>query len=421
MPSREKRELRRERNSGVLPMLIVILMLVAELLVFMLINSDPLGKQEQEKALVAAYPENPSFVEQKAVTAQPLVIVEGEKSEATPTPVPEVTPTLAPAVTDAPVQENANRLIPTPAPGDYYLPVFDRALRTKNDEMMIAITVDDCHKAEVMNEIVAIANNYDVKLTLFPTGEALMNEDLQDGFRTCVRKYGFELENNTFNHKPDYALTNGELAMQIWKQSIAASYAVGRDYTQHFYRPVKHGSEFDQRTHFYLRKMNYLGIGSYTHSYQDQTLEELVATLENGNIYQFDMTQKSMALFEPFIQVASDKGYKMVTMNTLFGLGENHIGNDLTIDQQTLVTLDDYTPTYFDLKLYSRASWVFNVQRRLQELGYLSDKGIVADGLYGPNTSIAVSEFQAKIGVAATGNADVYTQERLFASDAPAK
>lgn len=421
MPSREKRELRRERGSGVLPMLIVILILVAALLVFMLVNSDPFGENEQEKGLVAAYPENPSFVEQKAVTAQPLVIVEGEKADATPTPVPEITPTPAPEITEAPADENANRLIPTPAPGDYYLPVFDRALRTQSDEMMIAITVDDCNKAEVMNQIVAIANNYDVKLTLFPTGEALMNEDLQDGFQTCVRKYGFELENNTFNHKADYTLTNGELAMQIWKQGIAASYAIGRDYTQHFYRPVKHGSEYDQRTHFYLRKLDYLGIGSYTHSYQDQTLDELVDTLENGNIYQFDMTQKSMALFEPFIQAVSDKGYRMVTMNELFGLEENEIGNDLTIDEQTLVTLDDYSPTYFDLKLNCRAAWVYNVQRRLQELGYLSGEGIVADGLYGPNTSIAVSEFQAKIGVAATGNADVYTQERLFASDAPAK
>ena len=44
---------------------------------------------------------------------------------------------------------------------------------------------------------------------------------------------------------------------------------------------------------------------------------------------------------------------------------------------------------------------------------------IAADGIYGPSTSIAVSAFQAKVGLPATGNADVATQERLFASDAP--
>ena len=82
MPSREKRELRRERSGGVLPILIVILLLVAGLLVFMLINS--LKSEPQEEPLVANYPENPSFVEQKAVTPQPLVIAEGEKASATP-------------------------------------------------------------------------------------------------------------------------------------------------------------------------------------------------------------------------------------------------------------------------------------------------------------------------------------------------
>ena len=422
MPSREKRELRRERSSGVLPVLIVILLLVAALLVFMLINSNPLEKEPQEKALVANYPENPSFVEQNTVTTQPLVIAEGDKAAATATPVPEVTPTPAP-VSDGEVQqpaEEVNRLLPTPMPGDYYLPVCDRALRTPSDEMMIAITVDDCHKADVMNQIVAIARRYDVKLTLFPRGDALMDPALQEGFNMCVTQFGYQLENHTHNHKPDYTLSNGELAMQIWKQGIAASYVTGRDYTQHFYRPVKHGSEVDQRTHFYLNKLGYVGIASYTHSYVDNTVEELAKTLKNGNIYQFDMTQKSMAVFEGFIQAASDKGYRMVTMNTLFGLEEDVIGDTLTIDQQTLVSMDDYTATYFDLKINDRAAWVYNIQRRLKDLGYLKGEDVVADGLYGPKTSVAVSEFQARVGLPATGNADVATQEKLFASDAPA-
>ncbi|MBQ3574449.1 MAG: peptidoglycan-binding protein, partial [Clostridia bacterium] len=384
------------------------------------VNSDPLEKK-QEKGLVAAYPENPSFVEQKQVTAQPLVIAEGEKAAVTATPVPEITPTPAPEITAEPVQEGANRLLPTPLPGEHYLPICDRALRTPSDQMMIAITVDDCSKAEVMNEIVAIARKYDVALTLFPTGEALMNESLQEGFRMCVNKYGYQLENHTHNHKPDYTLSNGELAMQIWKQGIAASYVVGRDYTQHFYRPVKHGSEVDQRTHFYLRKLGYVGIGSYTYSYVDNTVEELAATLENGNIYQFDMTQKSMAVFEGFIQAACDKGYKLVTMNELFGLEQDVVGSSLTIDQQTLVTMDDYSITYFDLKLNDRASWVYNIQRRLIDLGYIDGELNQADGLYGPKTSMAVSEFQANVGLPATGNADIATQEKLFSSDAPAR
>ena len=160
-------------------------------------------------------------------------------------------------------------------------------------------------------------------------------------------------------------------------------------------------------------------MASYTHSYKGMTAEQLIDTLENGNIYQFDMTEKSMEVFEPFIQEASRKGYKLVTMNRLFGLNENVGGDRLTIDEQTLPTMDDYVSTYYDLKLNYRTNAVYSLQARLAELGYLTDEAAKPDGLYGSNTSIAVSAFQAKIGEAATGNATVATQERLFALNAP--
>ena len=37
----------------------------------------------------------------------------------------------------------------------------------------------------------------------------------------------------------------------------------------------------------------------------------------------------------------------------------------------------------------------------------------------GSSTAAALSAFQAKLGMAATGAADVLTQEKLFADDAP--
>ena len=145
--------------------------------------------------------------------------------------------------------------------------------------MMIAITVDDCSDPEVLSQIVEIARKYNAMLTLFPTGEALMKEDMADGFRTCVLRYGYELENHTYSHKGEYKLSNGELALQLWKQSIAASYVVGKDYEQHFYRPYFDNSKYDQRTHFFIRKLGYAGVASYTHSYKGMTAEQLIDTL----------------------------------------------------------------------------------------------------------------------------------------------
>ncbi|MGN0185360.1 MAG: peptidoglycan-binding protein [Aristaeellaceae bacterium] len=422
MPSREKRAMRRRRGYGVLSALIVILMLVAAALVVILVNG---GAQIDAPSDLAIRPNATDFVDAGSATSAPLVLgADLQTSQAQlpqqsvePVETGEVEPVAEPEPTAA--QSGGNRLVPEPLEGDYFLPIFDRALRTPDDEAMIAITVDDCNDPEVLSQIVEIARRYDAMLTLFPTGEALMSEGMAEGFRTCVLRYGYELENHSYSHKKEYQLSNGELALQLWKQSIAASYVVGKDYEQHFYRPYYDNSKYDQRTHFFINKLGYAGVASYTYSYKGMTAEQLIDTLENGNIYQFDMTEKSMEVFETFIQTASRKGYKLVTMNKLFGLNENVVGDRLTIDTQTLPAMDDYVSTYYDLKLNYRTNAVYSLQARLAELGYLTDEAAKPDGLYGSNTSIAVSAFQAKIGEAATGNATVNTQERLFALNAP--
>lgn len=422
MPSREKRARRRQRGSAVLPALIVIVALIAASLTVVLINSDPIGDHDSSR-LPFAYPEKPNFVEQKNSTAAPLVLgvevtMQPQQYVSGPTATPQPTEE---AVVDVETEVEKNRFIPEVIQGDYFLPVFDRALRTPDDEAMIAVTIDDCNKAEVMSAILEISRRYNAKLTLFPTGEALMTPGMTDGFKTCVRSYKYQLENHSYSSKAEYKLSSSELAIQLWKQSIAASYAVGRDYKQHFYRPYNKNSAYDQRTHYYAGKLGYEGIATYTHSYDEfKTIDEMVDSLGNGKIYRFDMTDDSMALFEMFVAESSRKGYKLVTMNELFGLDENLVGDQLTIDQQTLITMEDYIPTYYDLKLNYRTNAVYALQSRLMILGYLTGEDVKADGIYGPSTSIAVSAFQAKVGIPATGNACVLTQEKLFATDAPA-
>ena len=56
-------------------------------------------------------------------------------------------------------------------------------------------------------------------------------------------------------------------------------------------------------------------------------------------------------------------------------------------------------------------AYIVFLQNRLIELGYLYDS---ADGYYGDNTQQAVREFQKSNGIAETGVADPYTQQRLF-------
>ena len=426
MPNRKKRARRREGGAGaILPALIVIVSLAAIALMVVLFYSNPLSV-ERSNSLPYHYGDL-NFTEPSDATAAPLVL----GTTATPEPTedvssgalePTATPDAVPNDVEIDGENGENRLIPTPMPGDYFLPIFDKALRTPDDRPMIAITVDGCDDVDALTKILNVAQYYDVKLTLFPSGDSLMK--LASGFRSCVGTFHYEIENCAYDPtKRDYTLSSGEMALQIWRQSIATSYAITRDYQQHFYRPRTKESVYDQRTHFFIRKLGFLGIASYTHSYRDHTLDSLVSSLENGNIYQFDMSDKSMEMFETFISEASRKGYAMVTMNDLFGLEENTISNVLTINQQTLPEMTDYVPTYYDLKLNYRTNAVYSLQGRLMNLGYLmptlENMNVKADGIYGSDTSVAVSAFQARVGIVATGNADVETQQKLFSADAP--
>lgn len=437
MPNRKKRALRREGGPGaLLSALIVLFSLVALALILVLVYSKPYEVQRGDK-LPYSYSGALVFSGAEESDSEPLVLgsaatptptQEGSAVQAAPSPSPSPSPeaaeSAAPEETEGEESaggEEENRLIPTPYPGEYFLPVFDRALRTPDDRAMIAITVDGCDNPDKMTQILRSAERYNAKLTLFPTGEALMK--LASGFRSCVSNLHYEIENCTYDAKKrDYTLSTGELALQLWRQSIAASYAMTRDYQQHFYRPYNLASAHDQRTHFYLRKQGLLGIAGYTYSYKDHDLDFLVHSLENGNIYQFDMSDESLALFDSFLGEANKRGYEMVTMNELFDLDSNAISDRLTINQQTLPGMDDYVPSYYDLRLNDRSSAVYTLQARLMGLGYLTAKPgqkLMADGIYGAETSVAVSAFQAKVGIIATGNATIETQEKLFSQDAP--
>lgn len=425
MPSREKRARRRNRGSGLLTALIIIVALIAAALIALLIRTNPFAPKVKNDPLPVSYPVEPNFVEQAKVTPAPLVLTVGTpRATAVPTPTPE--PTAAPDAETGDIsaqQDRLNRLCPTAEPGDYFLPVFNKANRTPNDERMIALTIDKCDIASVMAQYATVAERYDAQLTLFPTGDALTNAKMTPYFRLFAQEFGYQLENFTYNKKDDYKLSDGELALQMWRQNITVSYIMGGDYEQHFYRPTNLYAACDQRTHYMMNEMGLMGIGGYTYNYDGQSIESLMENLENGNIYRFDMSQKSLNLFTQFIDYANRKGYRCVTMNELFGLNRDVVSPNLTLDQQILPTFEGYTPTYYDLELNDRSQAVIRLQERLGALDYLRGKTkndpYVPDGLYGSKTSIAVSEFQAKVGLPATGNANVATQIALFAKDAP--
>ena len=333
---------------------------------------------------------------------------------ATPTPAPDVTPTPRPRQMLENGEDTA-QLRPT-AIGEGMLPIFKKA---NTNNKVIAITLDECSDIKLMESFVKLARHYDAKLTLFPTGEAIMKNGMGTLLKTCLTQDGFEIENRGYSEMARlYQYVDSLMVQEIWKQSIALNFVLGARYQPHFYRLYGGLGETDPRTHAYLKQQGYLGIAHWTTSCTGMDPENIPDKLTPGGIYAFRCSQEDGQRMFVLMSAAKRAGYRMVTLNQLFGYHDNEIV------RATGSLLSDKMPEFsYDTSDYANlfpgdCCWaVARMQQRLTDLGYLPEGS--SDGMFGEKTSIALRAFQTQIHTAASGSADVATQKALFAKDAP--
>ena len=311
------------------------------------------------------------------------------------------------------VEEN-NGVVPAPIPtpeGEGYLPVFSKGETTQK---VIAITVDDCNQTENLRQIVQCAIDNGGKLTILPIGQNLERESLREVIRYAYEN-GMELENHTYTHPAFYRMTTEEMAWEIYMNNRAVSETLGVDYQMHFMRTRGGDNRHDLRTHQYMEKMGYYGMAHWTLSGSSSSVEALKSQLAPGNIYLFHTTDNDLGKLLGFIPYATQQGYRLVTLNEMFGLPENETA---PLSEINMPEPDPYVIPEYKL-LDKKHSYVYDVyllQQRLIELGWLDG---TADGVYGDDTYMAVGYFQKAIGMQPNGNATPETQEALYKDDAP--
>ena len=415
MPRRSVRT--RRRTTGFLSVLIALLALAAIGLVCAIIVNG--RRQAASTDAVQASPSD-SYVEASDLPETEVVLkadtyreeylpaedADPEEAEPSASPTPEPTPNnLDPAVA----------LRPTPA-SENMLPVFKRA---KTSEHVIAITLDECDNAAITEQFLQTAQKYGAKLTLFPNGDNLLKSGMQQVIQKCVFQLGYEVENRGFTGLAKlFQFPTGMMVQEIWKQSAALNYVLGVKYQPHFYRTYGGLGENDPRTHAYLKQEGYLGLAHWTELASNYTADQMEKQLKPGGIYLFRTTRDDGECMVAFMEAAQSSGYRMVTLNELFGFEDN------TYERVQGSLLSETMPefNYDETELYDilpgETSWaVLKMQERLGTLGYLT--GGKADGIFGEATSEALRLFQATIGRAASGAGDVETLQRLFAEDAP--
>ena len=423
MPSKSARRRRRGRQ-GFFSVMIATLAVVALVLVVAIIVTERLGPDLSRTGGTDA---EGNYVDANDPPAQEHQLVLNINSfDVTPTPLPGI-------ATPAPTGPGATP-VPTPSPSptadvtdpnaalrpqpldENSLPIFSRS---KTTEKMIAITLDECNGATLTSAFVDLAKSYKAKLTLFPTGENVMRQGMSELLRTCVSDLGFEIENRCYGGATRlYKLSDREMAEEIWKQNVALSYVLGGYYEPHFLRLYGGTGETDRRTHAYLRQLGYLGIAHWTVNGSISSNDKLELSIEPGKIYVFKTTENDLLLMRHLMKEAKTQGYAMVTLNALFGYEENQFtpASTTAILSQVLPELEDYDGAYYLMKQGDCTWATMALQQRLIELGYLPEGS--ADGNFGASTAAALSAFQAKTGLAASGAADIRTQEFLYREDA---
>lgn len=329
------------------------------------------------------------------------------------TPAASPSPSPTPQATATPVSDIADPIYAAlrPTAKEGWLPVFDSIETT---EKVIAITIDDCYQAENLWYIINLAEQYGAKLTFFPIGEVMLQKAQSEALLYAWQN-GFEIENHTFTHNNLYQCSDQVLAEEIYNQNLAISRILGVEYSCHFLRPMGGDAKNDQRIHAYIQQLGYKGISHWSES-GTRSLEALAGILKPGQVYLFHTTDKDVRRLQYFIPYAVQNGYRLVTLNELFGYPPNATSPiESPAENRPVPTLAPYQTIRVPYSDGGHAYGILLLQERLIELGYLENG---ADGIYGENTSKAVKLFQTQAGLPPTGKADVTTQEKLFSDDA---
>ena len=346
---------------------------------------------------------------------QALAGADGD-AEALGSDAPEASPTEEP-VAVAPTPEpradetwRDGQYAPEPQ-GENYLPVFIQADR---QDKVIAITVDDCFQTENLQQILQLAEETGGRITIFPIGELLQRPQLQEVIRSAYAS-GHEIENHTWSHDSLYNLSAEQLASHVFNQDRAVDLVLGVNHHAHFLRPRGGDDRNDLRTHSYVRQLGYYGIAHWSVSGTDSSISKINASLKPGQVYLFHCIDSDLEKLKAFIPYAAGQGYRLVTMNEMFGYGPNY-EEPLTDDPRTreIVQLEPYERDYKTIKATTYDYAVYEVQAALKKAGYLKGN---PDGIYGKGTAKRAAEWQKANGFKADGILTPEQQRKLFGVD----
>lgn len=184
----------------------------------------------------------------------------------------------------------------------------------------IALTYDDCYLVTMMQRLEKILKGHpDVRITLFPVGEALLNNQGKDpGIWKRFYKKGHEIGYHSFDHTNPQVMSPENVVADFDRWLDALREVLGEEPIVRFARPP-FGNTSPSFLHMCAQRgvvptMWSTGWGGET----EKVIKYIVPRVRNGDIVLVHTRMEDMDTTEQVLPELAERGIKAVTMSRLY-------------------------------------------------------------------------------------------------------
>lgn len=184
----------------------------------------------------------------------------------------------------------------------------------------VAITIDDWYEPEMLDAFMDAAAEYGVKLTLYPIGVNIMERD-RAAWQRAIDE-GHELGNHSNTHRNLEEASRDSIIAQLNNMEKRLEKALGHPHEMNTVRyPFGAGRKRGLRSPF----AKAVSDAGYTHvalwDIDSTDPREILKQVENGSIILLHGRKRDLRALKTILPELQSRGYEMVTISDLLGIG----------------------------------------------------------------------------------------------------
>lgn len=214
----------------------------------------------------------------------------------------------------------------------------------------VAVTVDDCYRADCVREILDLCAEHDVPVTFFVVGSALRMDDAALWQEAVER--GCEIGNHTWGHKRLPTLNRAGIRSQLSRTEDKLNAVLGFPYAMRVMRPPygdlssKPGLMSEVWVAETIHDAGYARAVRWDVSQTDA--KKAIRQVENGSILLYHANPKDVRCLKALLPALAEAGYACVTVSDLLDIDG---GGALAEDANALAGGGDALPEDADVYL----------------------------------------------------------------------